>query len=80
MALNYTNPNFTVLGLSHLSAGIFGMIVNVALQVTVSLATQPPPRYIQDMVDQLRVPVGEMVIPGVTAPEPGTVRTTASSH
>jgi cation/acetate symporter len=80
MALNYTNPNFTVLGLSHLSAGIFGMIVNVALQVTVSLATQPPPRYIQDMVDQLRVPVGEMVIPGVTTPEPGTVRTTASSH
>jgi cation/acetate symporter len=66
MALNYTNPQFTVFGLSHLSAGIFGMIANFTLQIIVSLATQPPPRYIQDMVDQVRIPVGEMVIPGVT--------------
>ncbi|HET8568942.1 MAG TPA: sodium:solute symporter family protein [Candidatus Limnocylindria bacterium] len=62
MFLNYTNPNFTVFGLSHLSAGIFGMIVNFTLQIVVSLMTAPPPRYIQDMVDQLRVPVGEMVV------------------
>ncbi len=79
MALNYTNPNFTVLGLSHLSAGIFGMIVNFSLQIIVSLATQPPPRYIQDMVDQLRIPVGEMVIPGVTTPAPTAATTTAAS-
>ncbi len=37
------------------------MIVNFALQVGVSLATAPPPKEIQDKVDELRVPVGEMV-------------------
>lgn len=67
MFLNYTNPTFTVMGLSHLSAGIFGMIVNFTLQIVVSLATKPSPKYIQDMVDQLRVPVGEMVIPATTS-------------
>ncbi len=79
MFLNYTNPNITILGLSHLSAGIFGMIVNFGLQVIVSLATAPPPRYIQDMVDQLRIPVGEMVIPGVTTPTPDAVPVTAAT-
>jgi cation/acetate symporter len=67
MALNYTNPNFTLLGLSHLSAGIFGMIVNFTLQIVVSLATAPSPKYIQDMVDQLRIPIGEMTIPATTS-------------
>src|SRR5688572_27462990 len=76
MFLNYTDPRFTVLGLSHLSAGIFGMIANFALQIIVSLATQPPPEYVQRLVDQVRIPVGETVIPGVTdqplpAPTPG---------
>jgi cation/acetate symporter len=61
MAGNYIDPRINILGLSHLSAGIFGMIVNFGLQVGVSLATAPPPREIQDMVDQLRIPVGEMV-------------------
>ena len=60
MAGNYLNPYFTILGLSHLSAGMFGMIVNFALQVVVSLATAPPPVEIQRMVDDLRNPVGEM--------------------
>ena len=67
MFLNYTNPTFTVFGLSHLSAGIFGMIVNFTLQIVVSLATKPSPQYIQDMVDQLRIPVGEMTIPATAA-------------
>jgi cation/acetate symporter len=76
MFLNYTDPRFTVLGLSHLSAGIFGMIANFTLQIVVSLATQPPPEYVQRLVDQVRIPVGETVIPGVTdqplpAPTPG---------
>jgi cation/acetate symporter len=60
MAGNYINPYFNVLGLSHLSAGIFGMIANFGLQIIVSLATAAPPRHIQDMVDDLRLPVGEM--------------------
>jgi cation/acetate symporter len=73
MYLNYTDPRFTAFGLSHLSAGIFGMIANFGLQIVVSLATRPSPEYVQRMVDQVRVPVGEMVIPGVTdhpAPTP----------
>jgi cation/acetate symporter len=74
IAMNYTNPHFTLLGLSHLSAGIFGMIANFGLQIIVSLMTAPPPREIQEMVDDLRTPVGEMYEgrePGAaTAPQP----------
>ena len=81
MFMNYTDPRFTVLGLSHLSAGIFGMVTNFGLQIVVSLATKPPPDYIQRMVDQVRIPVGEMVIPGVTdqplAPTPTAAATPA---
>jgi hypothetical protein len=39
------------------------MIVNFGLVFIVSLATAPSPRYVQEMVDQLRIPVGEMIIP-----------------
>jgi cation/acetate symporter len=60
LAGNYLNPYFTIMGLSHLSSGIFGMIVNFGLQVVVSLATAPPPVEIQRMVDDLRNPIGEM--------------------
>jgi cation/acetate symporter len=60
MAANYLNPYFTILGLSHLSAGLFGMIVNFGLQIAVSLATAPPPVEIQELVDDLRNPIGEM--------------------
>ncbi|HEX2171599.1 MAG TPA: sodium:solute symporter family protein [Dehalococcoidia bacterium] len=61
MVANYINPQINLLGLSHLSAGIFGMIVNFTLQVVVSLATAPPPVAIQQMVEEVRTPVGEMV-------------------
>uniref|UniRef100_A0A7C5RSH2 Cation acetate symporter n=1 Tax=Thermomicrobium roseum TaxID=500 RepID=A0A7C5RSH2_THERO len=69
---NYIDPRFNVLGLSHLSAGIFGMAANFILLILVSLATAPAPKYIQDMVDQLRIPVGEMRLPA-----PGTAPGTA---
>jgi hypothetical protein len=36
------------------------MIANFGLQIIVSLATAAPPRHIQEMVDDLRLPVGEM--------------------
>ena len=61
MAGNYIDPRINVLGLSHLSAGIFGMIANFTLQIVVSLLTAPPPERIQQMVDEIRLPVGEMV-------------------
>lgn len=72
MVGNYIDPRFNVLGLSHLSAGIFGMAANFILLILVSLATAPAPKYIQDMVDQLRIPVGEMRLPA-----PGTAPGTA---
>jgi cation/acetate symporter len=74
LALNYTNPYFTVMGLSHLSAGIFGMIVNFGLQIIVSLATAPPPIEIQRMVDDLRIPVGEMYEDADPRSTPGAER------
>jgi cation/acetate symporter len=70
MVANYIDPRINVLGLSHLSAGVFGMATNFALQVIVSLATEAPPREIQDMVDQLRIPVGEMEAPEEMRPQP----------
>jgi cation/acetate symporter len=78
MFLNYTNPSITVLGLSHLSAGIFGMITNFGLQFVLSLATAPSPRYIQEMVDQLRIPIGEMVLP-VASPAAQTTAAPAAT-
>lgn len=57
---NYLNPANNIMGLSHLSSGIFGMIANFTLMIVVSLLTAPPPIAIQEMVDQLRNPVGEM--------------------
>jgi cation/acetate symporter len=74
LALNYTNPYFTLFGLTHLSAGIFGMIVNFALQIVVSLATAPPPPEIQRMVDELRIPVGEMYADEDPRSTPGAER------
>jgi cation/acetate symporter len=56
MTMNYINPNFTILGISHLSAGIFGIPANFALIYFVSLATAAPPQEIQDLVDELRHP------------------------
>jgi cation/acetate symporter len=56
MVMNYINPNFTILGISHLSAGIFGIPANFALIYFVSMATAAPPQEIQDLVDELRHP------------------------
>jgi cation/acetate symporter len=71
MIWNYVDPRFNVLGLSHLSAGIFGMAANFLLTIVLSLLTAPSPKYIQDMVDQLRIPVGELRLPAPGA-APGT--------
>ncbi len=57
---NYLNPNYNILGLSHLSSGIFGMLANFVLLIGVSLLTAPPSKAIQDMDEELRNPTGEM--------------------
>jgi cation/acetate symporter len=79
MTGNYLDPRFNVLGLTHLSAGIFGMIANFVCQIVFSLATEAPPKHIQDMVDALRTPVGEMDEPPSAAPAPAGRPATVSS-
>jgi cation/acetate symporter len=56
MAMNYWNPAFNVLGITHLGSGIFGLPVALILMVVVSLLTAPPPQHIQDLVESLRTP------------------------
>jgi cation/acetate symporter len=61
---NYLNPANNIMGLSHLSSGFFGMITNFVLTIVVSLVTAPPPKAIQELVDELRHPIGEMMPAG----------------
>jgi cation/acetate symporter len=56
MVMNYINPEFNVLGISHLSAGIFGVPVNFALIYVVSKLTAEPSQEMQHLVDTLRHP------------------------
>jgi cation/acetate symporter len=56
MAMNYVDPTFNVLGITHLGAGIFGLPVALILMVTVSLMTKEPSAEIQAMVENLRRP------------------------
>jgi cation/acetate symporter len=57
MYMNYTTPTFNVLGISHLGAGVFGLITNFTLTIVVSLLTKAPSQEIQDLVESLRYPV-----------------------
>ncbi len=57
MAMNYWDPTFNVLGITHLGSGIFGLPVAIILCVVVSLLTPPPPPEIQELVDNLRNPI-----------------------
>lgn len=56
MVMNYINPEFNVLGISHLSAGIFGVPVNFGLIYVVSKLTAEPSAEMQHLVDTLRHP------------------------
>jgi cation/acetate symporter len=56
MINNYINPEFNILGITHLSAGLFGVITNLVLTVVVSLATAAPPKEVQDLITNLRLP------------------------
>ncbi|MEF3275143.1 MAG: cation acetate symporter [Chloroflexus sp.] len=57
MANNYVNPAFNVLGISHLGAGIFGLLVAVILIVVVSLLTKEPSKETQELIENLRNPI-----------------------
>ena len=50
------------LGIDHLRFAIIGMPVSLVAMVVVSLATEPPPQEIQDMVDEVRDPTGRAIL------------------
>jgi cation/acetate symporter len=56
MVMNYIDPTFNVLGISHLGAGVFGLIVNFILVIVVSLLTKEPSEEIQRLVESVRRP------------------------
>ncbi|MCK2184777.1 sodium:solute symporter family protein [Halomonas getboli] len=51
-------PDNWVMGISPLSIGAVGAIINFAVAFTVSKATAPPPKEIQDLVESVRYPKG----------------------
>jgi cation/acetate symporter len=53
---NYLNPSFNLFGISHLAAGLFGMIANFGLTIAVSLLTSAPSPESLRMVEALRRP------------------------
>ncbi|HNP87642.1 MAG TPA: VC_2705 family sodium/solute symporter [Kouleothrix sp.] len=54
MLLNAQNPSFSVLGITNVAAGIFGMPVNFLVTIVVSKLTPPPSPTTQAMVESLR--------------------------
>ena len=47
-----------LLGISPEGIGFIGMLLNIAVALTVSKLTLPPPVEVQDLVDDIRIPVG----------------------
>ena len=54
MLLNWRDPNFNVLGITNMAAGVFGVPVNFLVTITVSLLTPPPSAETQALVESLR--------------------------
>jgi cation/acetate symporter len=48
-------------GIQNISCGLFGIPVAFIVMYVVSLATAPPPKEMQDFVDSIRVPKGEVL-------------------
>ena len=51
-------PENWLFGISPLSFGSVGAIINFATAYTVSMVTQAPPKEIQDLVESVRTPKG----------------------
>jgi cation/acetate symporter len=62
MPLWFQGTWLTQQGLSHLSAGLLGIPVGFIVTWAVSLMTPAPSRELQDFIEQLRVPRGEMIM------------------
>jgi cation/acetate symporter len=53
---DYNNPDGWFMGISPEGIGFVGMLVNVAVALTISRITPPPDRHIQEMVERIRKP------------------------
>ena len=53
-----------VIGISAQGIGVVGMLLNFVVTFAVSRATEAPPAYIQDMVEDVRLPSGAGVAVG----------------
>jgi len=56
MILNAVNPNWNILGITNVAAGIFGIPANFAVAIVVSKLTAPPPADVALLVESLRQP------------------------
>jgi cation/acetate symporter len=56
MVANYLYPEFNILGITHVAAGVFGMPVNFLVTWLVSRSTRPPSAEVDALVDRLRAP------------------------
>lgn len=56
MLLNLRDPSFSVLGITNVAAGVFGIPVNFLVTILVSKLTAPPSPQAAAMVDALRQP------------------------
>jgi cation/acetate symporter len=56
MLANAWNPNFNILGITNVAAGVFGAPVNFLMVYLVSKLTAPPPPETQALVESLRQP------------------------
>nr|MCW1967481.1 cation acetate symporter [Anaerolineae bacterium] len=56
MTANFSSLNFSILGIQHVGAGIFGIPVNFLVTILVSKWTAPPSQATLDLVETLRQP------------------------
>ena len=56
MVLNVLNPNLNVLGITNVAAGVFGVIANFAVTISVSLLTPETSPETTTLVESLRQP------------------------
>jgi cation/acetate symporter len=49
-------------GINNVSAALFGLPVNLVVTVVVSLFTTAPSKEMQDMIDNVRIPKGDVVM------------------
>lgn len=76
---NYLDPNFNVLGITHLGAGVFGLTTNFVLTYVVSKLTAEPSREIQELVDHLRHPQEDDAMMDVLSGNARTAGATAAA-